>query len=132
MCFIHKNAPINRRMDSKFYVSYNELSTNSYPKYCDGPAYMFQGNLTEQLYEASLKTKFFKFEDVYFGLLAAKLKLNFIGLKFKYRYKYSKSFQIMEINQIFESNKTNHTFFIYPCNTNIFQFTWSKLITYFN
>ena len=33
-------------------------------------------------------------------------------MKFKYRYKYSKSFQIMEINQIFESNKTNHTFFI--------------------
>jgi beta-1,3-galactosyltransferase 2 len=125
MCFIHKNAPINRKKDSKFYVSYNELSTNSYSKYCDGPAYMFEGNLTARLYEASLNTKFFKFEDVYFGLLAAKLNLNFIGLRYKYAFS-------ININRLFESKRIVDTFFIFSFQQpELFRSTWSKLVNTF-
>ena len=132
LCFNHKNAPISRRSSSKFFVSYNEFKTNSYPQYCDGPAYMFQGNLAQPLYEASLVTKYFKFEDVYFGELAAKLNLNFIDLKYKYLYTYIKSFQMSQIDQFFESNKINQSLFIYPCEKNIMAQTWPKLVNIYS
>jgi len=125
MCFIHKNSKITRESNSKFYVSYNELSTEFYPQYCSGSAYIFKGNMAKSLYSASLITKYFKFEDVYFGLLAAKLNLNFIGLRYKYAFS-------ININRLFESKRIIDTFFIFSFQQpELFRSTWSKLVNTF-
>jgi hypothetical protein len=46
-------------------------------KDCDGPAYLFSGDLISKLYNASLYTKNFVFEDVYIGMLAHQLNSTF-------------------------------------------------------
>jgi len=129
LCYFHVNSPVQRELNSKFYVSYSELNKTFYPKYCDGPAYMFQGNLAKMLYETSLHTKYFKFEDVYFGELASSLNLNFINLNSKSCFNYD----IFQINHLFESKTINNKFFIYPLDTDILENTWSKIVnTYSN
>lgn len=117
LCYYYSSAPIMRRNDSKFYVSYNELNQSRYGQYCDGPAYIFTGDLAAPLYQASLDTKFFKFEDVYFGMLATKLNLRFINLQLKY----SKENQILGLianNQLFTK------FYFYPCQIENFEQIW--------
>jgi len=122
LCYVHLNAPIERDLNSKFYVSSNEKKEQFFPKYCDGPAYMFQGNLAIKLYEASLHTKYFKFEDVYFGLLAAKLNLNFIDLRARYANE-------KQINGLLESKRIIATFFIYSFKKpELFRNLWFKLV----
>jgi hypothetical protein len=123
LCRLRKRSPIVRDLNSKFYISYNITKKKFYSKYCDGPAYIFQGNLAPSLYEASLHIKYFKFEDIYFGLLATNLNLNFIDLNARYRFEYS-SFQI---NQLFESNTISSNFFMFPFYPEILRNTWSKL-----
>ena len=102
LCESHVNAPVQRELNSKFYISYNEISKQYYSQYCDGPAYIFQGNLASSLYEASLHIKYFKFEDIYFGLLATNLNLNFIDLNVRYslvtRIGFFLSQKLLEIN----------------------------------
>ena len=44
---------------------------------CDGQAYIFSGDLSIKLYNQSLKTNFFVFEDVFVGMLAKNLFCNF-------------------------------------------------------
>ena len=84
LCRLRKRSTIVRDLNSKFYISYNITKKKFYSQYCDGPAYIFQGNLASALYKASLHIKYFKLEDIYFGLLANYLELNFIDLKAKY------------------------------------------------
>ncbi len=35
LCYFQINSPVQRELNSKFYVSYFELNKTYYPKYCD-------------------------------------------------------------------------------------------------
>ncbi len=153
LCESHVNAPVQRELNSKFYIPYNVINKKLYSQYCNGAAYVFQGNLAPSLYEASLHIKYFKFEDIYFGLLAKYLRLNFIDLRNKYLvsnnlsqnndlfelnklnenpesyFYFKKLFQVMKINQFFETKTINDIFFIYSRNNKDLKFTWSKLVS---
>jgi hypothetical protein len=128
LCRLRKRSPIVRDLNSKFYISYNITKKKFYSQYCDGPAYIFQGNLASALYKASLHIKYFKLEDVYFGLLATNLNLNFIDLNARYSFDNS----LLQINQLFESKIIRNKFFIFPFYSDILKNSWPKLIsTYF-
>ena len=74
------NAPIIRSTNSKWFISQDELNGNYYPLYSQGPAYMFTTDLAEKFYQESLQTQFFRFEDIYVGFLANRIRARFIAL----------------------------------------------------
>jgi hypothetical protein len=121
LCYVHKNKQIDRRLESTFYVSYDETNASYYLPYCDGRAYMFEGNLAKSLYQASLRVRYFKFEEIYFSLLVNYLNLNFIDLKAKYT------------KNEFDSKLAKNKFFIHSYSNNnseIYKYSWSKLVFY--
>lgn len=64
--------PIRNEL-SKYYVSMKEFSDPYYPLFAHGPGYAFPQATGALLYQASLRTPFFRLEDVYItGLCAAK------------------------------------------------------------
>lgn len=121
-CFYHVNATIHRGNKSKFYVSYEELAAEHYEKYCDGPAYVFPGRLASSLFHTAQNTKHFKFEDVFFGQLAAKLKLKFTGLFSNYSREPNLNDEKLDWNEL-RKNK----FYFYPCKQENFLPIWSQL-----
>lgn len=130
LCYVHKNEQIDRRLESKFYVSYDETNASYYLPYCDTRAYMFEGYLAKSLYQASLRVKYFKFEQIYFGLLVYYLNLNFIDLKAKY------TSNEIDLMPIFDSKLAKNKFFIHSYNDNnnnnseIYKYSWTKLVFY--
>lgn len=79
LCHVVKNVPIYRSKFTRIYVPRSELPGIYFPDYCFGGAYAFTGNEASGLYEASLRTRPFRFEDVLVtGFLAAKLSIPII------------------------------------------------------
>uniref|UniRef100_H3AK83 Hexosyltransferase n=1 Tax=Latimeria chalumnae TaxID=7897 RepID=H3AK83_LATCH len=67
----------HRWKESKFFLSKEEYSPDSYPPYCAGLGYLLSGHLTRRIFELSLHVKPVKFEDVYIGVC---IKLLRVGL----------------------------------------------------
>ena len=114
------NATVRRSKSNKFYVSFEELSVNTYPTYCDGPAYIYSNDLLLNIKNAINSTKIFRFEDVYSGLLASKLNSKFISIKEKYSDENS-------IDDLIEKNETDSKFFFYPIKEENFDCIWKKM-----
>ncbi|RNA16414.1 Beta-1-3-galactosyltransferase [Brachionus plicatilis] len=73
---LQQNAIILRDKKSKWFIKEEELNGKYYPSYHQGPAYMFSTDLAAKLYQTSLNTQFFRFEDIYLGVLANRAVLN--------------------------------------------------------
>lgn len=83
-CFYYEKAHVFRNKDSKFYLSKEEFEPDYFQPYCDGPAYLLTTDLAEKFYNESANVKLFQFEDVYVGMLAAKLNSKFINIEEQY------------------------------------------------
>lgn len=77
---LQKKAKIIRNNKSKWFISQDEYKSIFFPNYNQGPAYMFTTDLAQKLYTASLQTQFFRFEDVYIGILANRIGARFLAL----------------------------------------------------
>lgn len=64
-----------RNKASKFYASESEFNLSHYNSYQLGVGYFVSLDLARKLFEMSLQTPLFKFEDVYIGMLAKKLNI---------------------------------------------------------
>ena len=58
---------------SKWYISYESYSSDTYPPFCHGPGYITTMSVARSIYEASKEVKLFQLEDVFIGLCLAKL-----------------------------------------------------------
>jgi len=113
-------AIVQRSVFNKFYVPVREFGANVYPTYCDGPAYIYSNDMLLALRNATQSTKIFRFEDVYIGLLAAKLNSQFISIKEKYSDEYS-------IDELIRRNKIDSKYFFYPVKKENFSNIWKKI-----
>ncbi|RNA03629.1 beta-1-3-galactosyltransferase 1-like [Brachionus plicatilis] len=66
---------VNRKKESKFYISEKEYEKKFYDSYQFGVGYFLSKDLYSKFYNESLYTKYLKFEDVYVGMLAKKLNV---------------------------------------------------------
>lgn len=81
----HKeNSLIYRDPNVRYYARYDEIAGEYFPLYHFGIGYLITGDLAAPFYEMSLETKFFYLEDVYSGLLAQKLQVNYVNIQDKY------------------------------------------------
>lgn len=118
LCHAHHDAPVNRSMESKWYVSPEEYADEKYQTYCDGPAYMFTGDLALPLYQASLSVKLIFLEDVYMGMLGNRLNATFVDLEARYMWWKKRSFYS------FLRKNVETTFFIYMNKVDDFLPVW--------
>ena len=65
-----------RNPTHKWYISYEEFPDGNYPPYCSGPTYIMSSQVANAIVSKSPDIPYFVFDDVYFGLVAKKLKLN--------------------------------------------------------
>ncbi|OWF35190.1 beta-1,3-galactosyltransferase 5-like [Mizuhopecten yessoensis] len=61
---------------TKWQVSYGEYPFKTYPPFCNGPGYMMTLSTAHKVYVEMTKTRTFKLEDVYVGIVAYKLGLS--------------------------------------------------------
>ena len=74
--------------------------------------------MAHNLFNASLYTNIFKFEDVYIGMLAKRLQTKFVSLSSFYS----------NVKFIFSSKfKVKNKLFFYDCNLNDFKSSWYHL-----
>uniref|UniRef100_A0A8C4WUR1 Hexosyltransferase n=1 Tax=Eptatretus burgeri TaxID=7764 RepID=A0A8C4WUR1_EPTBU len=66
----------NRNPSSKWYMSRALYPGDRYPTFCSGTGYIFSGDLSRLLYQASLAIRMLHLEDVYMGLCLAKLHIS--------------------------------------------------------
>ncbi|CAF0852480.1 unnamed protein product [Brachionus calyciflorus] len=71
---------VYRNENSKWYLSYDEYNETYFPPYHTGTAYILSTDLVRELFEISLSTKVFRFEDVYIGMLVRKIKVDIVNL----------------------------------------------------
>lgn len=120
ICNVNWNAPVKRIRNHKFYVSNKEFWFDYYEKYCDGPAYIFTNDLSRNLVYAAVHTELFRFEDVYIGMLASKLKCKFMDAKAKYASE-------NDIDYLLKIKEVNTKLFFYPINETNFRVLWLKV-----
>ncbi len=117
MCRVWKSSLVQRNKSSKFYQSEKEYPDNYYPTYCDGPAYLMTTDLTLKLLNASFKTKKFKFEDIYVGILAKDLGLvKFVDLSSRYFTDFEHHIDASSFNLLHRA-----FLFLYPVNLQDFK-----------
>lgn len=119
-CYYHVNAVVRRDNTNKFYVPFEELNNYYYNTYCDGPAYIYTNEMAPSLKNASNLIKIFRFEDVFMGMLATKLKTEFVSIQSKYSIE-------NEIDTLVNSKQIGNKFFFYPCKVTNFQQIWKKI-----
>ncbi|XP_033753677.1 UDP-GalNAc:beta-1,3-N-acetylgalactosaminyltransferase 1-like [Pecten maximus] len=69
------------RKSGKWQVSYEEYPFVRYPPFCNGPGYVMTYKTTRRIHEEMKKTRIFKFEDVYVGMVAYRLGLSVKNMK---------------------------------------------------
>ena len=94
--FVFVSSP-HRHKTSKWYVSLKEYPYDSWPPYITAGAYILSKEALLDMYYASLYTKFFKFDDIFLGLVAKKADIELFHCEefhfykkdyTKYNYKY--------------------------------------------
>ena len=109
------------RYESKWQLSWKEYAYDAFPKYCDGIAYMFSGDLAARLFNASMYHKLVYLEDVSMGMLAAALHSQFVDIG--HRYLYNKR----EINDFIQNYTVKEHFFINTYNPDHFYHIWNEV-----
>ncbi|XP_060086202.1 beta-1,3-galactosyltransferase 5-like [Ylistrum balloti] len=61
------------REESKWKVSYEEYPFETYPPFCFGPGYLMTSSTARKLHQEMYRTRLFKLEDVYIGMVAYRL-----------------------------------------------------------
>lgn len=84
ICRPHYNSPVDRNLNSKFYLSKKDYPNDSFHTYCDGGAYMFTIDLATKFFIEALHTESFKFEDIHVGYLAKTLNVMFVDISERY------------------------------------------------
>lgn len=72
--FVFGNSSPMRHKLSKWYISLEDYPYEKYPPYVTAGAFVLSSRTVKEMYYASLYTKHFKFDDIYVGILAKKLK----------------------------------------------------------
>lgn len=70
--YVFHSAPHRHRL-SKWYVSLSEYPYSLWPPYCTAGAFILSRSTLHRLVLASRFTRYFRFDDVYIGILAKKL-----------------------------------------------------------
>ena len=121
LCKRLKHKAVKRDPKVKFFISKDYFYPDEYPTYCDGPAYIFTTDIAKRFYEKSHDVKLFIWEDVYMGLLAAKLNSTFISLIDNY----------YRVHFFVTHEKPNISYatgmFIYSNNVNEYGFVWNRV-----
>ncbi|XP_033643447.1 beta-1,3-galactosyltransferase 1-like [Asterias rubens] len=65
----------HRDIGSKWYVTKQEYSRPSYPPWLNGGCYVFSSDVATRVYKTSANVPFFKLDDVYIGIVLAKVKV---------------------------------------------------------
>lgn len=74
--FVQFSAP-HRHQCSKWYVSLDEYPYHKWPPYVSAGSYVVSREALKQMHFASYFTQHFRFDDIYIGLLAKKLGIEF-------------------------------------------------------
>uniref|UniRef100_UPI00358EDDD0 beta-1,3-galactosyltransferase 2-like n=1 Tax=Myxine glutinosa TaxID=7769 RepID=UPI00358EDDD0 len=74
--YLMRDYSPNRNPSSKWYMSRALYPGDRYPTFCSGTGYIFSGDLSRPLYQASLTIRILHLEDVYVGLCLAKLHIS--------------------------------------------------------
>ncbi|XP_043591063.1 beta-1,3-galactosyltransferase brn [Bombus pyrosoma] len=69
--FVFVSSP-HRHKSSKWYISLNEYPYHLWPPYVTAGAYILSREALLDMYYTSLYTKYFKFDDIFLGLVAKK------------------------------------------------------------
>ena len=90
--YIWRNAMPYRIQDSKWYISLNEYPYRFWPPYPTAGSFFVPMETAERLYAAMQYTKIIRFDDVFVGIVAWKLKvdLRHNNNLYFYDYKYDK------------------------------------------
>ncbi|XP_071546169.1 beta-1,3-galactosyltransferase 5-like isoform X2 [Panulirus ornatus] len=65
---------------SKYYIDVNTYNKSKYPDFLTGPAYLFTGDVVDEIYQKALNTTYFMLEDVLVtGFVSETLKIRRIG-----------------------------------------------------
>ena len=73
-CLLVNTPFVDRNENSKFYVQKSYYDKKLYPNYCSGPAYIYSTDLAHSFFKMSEYINYFKFEDVFFGMLMSSIK----------------------------------------------------------
>lgn len=104
------NTKVIRDTDNKWHLTKKEFKNDNFPNYCAGTAYIFTGDLPKKLCQTTNYVKFIQLEDVYVGLLAAKLNSKLINISKSYLYNWYSTAQTgKDLNYKF---KLDNMFFI--------------------
>lgn len=74
MGYVYKNPVVQRK--GKWLLSQEEYSATHYPDFCAGPGYILSLDVVHSFVSIFGSIPKFKFDDVYVGMLAAKIGLN--------------------------------------------------------
>ena len=75
-----------QRHGTKWLVTDEEYdkSKKFYDPYCNGIAYIYDNRITPELYQLSLRTRFFWIDDVYVGMVANNLNVTYFDMHYNY------------------------------------------------
>lgn len=79
--YVFANSHPQRHLTSKWYISLDEYQWNRYPPYVTGGCFLVNNQTVIDLYYASLYSQPFKYDDVYLGILAYRMRINLIDNK---------------------------------------------------
>ncbi len=122
LCNLFYDAPVIRDPSSKWFVTYEEYQSEHWGKYCEGPAYLMTGDLVEPLFNMSFQVRKLHLEDVYVGMLGAKLNASFVGIYEHYVWWKWDPFYYLETALI------NQTYIIYTLNMVDYFDIWNRYI----
>ena len=114
---IHIWWAVPDRTSSKWSISTNEYANDTFPSYCDGPAYMFTNDLSNKIFGQSLRQKLIYLEDVSVGILAKTLNADFVELREKYR---------IDKNGNLSNKSVNDYLFIYTASLQKYLDIWNQ------
>ena len=77
-CKTEFEVALIRDPNNKYHVTKNEWNEDFFPMYCDGPAYIFTGDLAIKLHKTTRYLPKISLEDAYVGTLASFLNVTFV------------------------------------------------------
>jgi beta-1,3-galactosyltransferase / beta-1,3-N-acetylglucosaminyltransferase len=84
--FVFKNSSPMRHQFSKWYISLEEYPYHKFPPYVSAGCYILTKNSAKLFYKATKLITLFRFDDIYLGILAFKLKIEPLNVEQIYFY----------------------------------------------
>ena len=133
--YIWINAYPKRDEQSKWYVSLKEFSETFYPPFPSGTAIVFSGDLSKSFYEYALGFPAPPFsiwmDDVYFGMIGAKLKTKFVDIINSYvPQDHYANYTVKKKIELIKENFVNRTLFVFA-KENEYKELWDILCAYY-